>query len=70
MEQKFYSVNKEFRSMRGKGITMVSLDDQIEDLFEKLSRDEKEQLLTLFECALKSKSLCASDHHQQMPEAL
>ena len=50
--------------MRGKGITMVSLDDQIEDLFEKLSRDEKEQFLTLFECALKSKSLCASDHHQ------
>lgn len=47
-----------------------SMDEKILRLFATLRREEKQQVLTFFETALKTRSLPASDHRQHEKEAL
>ncbi len=44
-------------------------DERIVRLFAALSREEKQQALTFFENALKTRSWPASDHRQHRKEA-
>ena len=45
------------------------MDETILRLFQVLSREEKQQFLTFFENALKTRSWPASDHRQHGKEA-
>ena len=45
------------------------MDETILRLFQALSREEKQQFLTFFENALKTRSWPASDHRQHGKEA-
>ena len=44
------------------------MDETILRLFQALSREEKQQFLTFFESALKTRSWPASDHRQHEKE--
>ena len=46
------------------------LDETILRLFQELDREEKQQFLTFFENALKTRSWPASDHRRHEKEAL